>query len=93
MNEEKILTATLEKGMPSDHEIVFERESEQAPGMTPGNVIFKLRQVPHPRFTRNGNDLHMTMHITLREALLGFRKSFRHLDNREVCCCGCCIVV
>jgi DnaJ homolog subfamily B member 11 len=48
-------------------------------------VIFKLKQVPHPVFRREGNDLHMTMHITLREALLGFSKSFRHLDNREVC--------
>jgi len=82
--EEKTLTATIEKGMPSDHEIVFERQSEQSPGITPGNVIFKLHQIPHQRFRREGNDLHLTMHLTLREALLGFRKSFRHLDGREV---------
>jgi hypothetical protein len=29
--QEKLLTATIERGMPSDHEIVFERESEQSP--------------------------------------------------------------
>jgi hypothetical protein len=28
---EKLLTATIERGMPSDYEIVFERESEQSP--------------------------------------------------------------
>lgn len=82
--EEKVLTATIERGMPSDHEIVFERQSEQSPGITPGDVVFKLRQVPHPRFTRDGNDLKHTMHISLKEALLGFSKPIRHLDGRNV---------
>jgi DnaJ-class molecular chaperone len=54
-------------------------------GVTPGNVVFKLREQPnHPRFRREGNDLHHTMHITLKEALLGFRKSVLHLDGRLV---------
>ncbi len=54
-------------------------------GVTPGNVVFKLReQGNHPRFRREGNDLHHTMHITLKEALLGFRKSVLHLDGRMV---------
>jgi hypothetical protein len=35
MLEEKVLTADIEKGMPSDSEIRFERESEQSPGITP----------------------------------------------------------
>ncbi len=54
-------------------------------GVTPGNVVFKLRERQgHPRFRREGNDLHHTMHISLKEALLGFRKSILHLDGREV---------
>jgi len=43
VSEEKTLTGHIEKGMPSDAEIRFERESEQAPGITPGDVIFKLK--------------------------------------------------
>lgn len=82
--EEKTLTAQLERGMPSDGEIRFERESEQQPGITPGDVIFKLKQASHPRFRRQGDDLHHDMHITLREALIGFKKSILHLDGREV---------
>jgi DnaJ-class molecular chaperone len=50
VREEKELTAEIEKGMPSNHQIVFERQSEQRPGMIPGNVIFRLRQAPHPVF-------------------------------------------
>lgn len=82
--ETKTLEATIERGMPSNHEIRFERESEQQPGVTPGDVIFMLKQRNHPRFKRDGNDLHHNMHITLRQALLGFTLPVRHLDGRDV---------
>lgn len=84
VKEEKELVAEIERGMPSDHRIVFERESEQRPGMIPGDVIFRLHQVPHPRFRRAGDDLHYEMEISLEEALLGYRKNMQHLDNRKV---------
>lgn len=83
-NEEKSLTAQIERGMPSDAEIRFERESEQQPGMTPGDVIFKLRCPPHPRFRREGDNLHHDMRLSLKEALTGFRRGIQHLDGREV---------
>lgn len=38
----------------------------------------------HAHFRREGDDLHYDMHITLKEALLGFKKSVRHLDGRDV---------
>jgi DnaJ-related protein SCJ1 len=82
--EEKTLTAQIERGMPSNAEIRFERESEQQPGMTPGDVVFKLKQAAHTRFRREGDDLHMSLHLSLKEALLGFDRTFRHLDGREV---------
>ena len=81
---EKTLVAHVEKGMPSDGEIKFERESEQTPGVTPGDVIFKFKQAPHAKFRRAGDDLHHEMHLSLREALLGFSRSVTHLDGRSV---------
>jgi hypothetical protein len=55
--------------------------------------VFKLReQGNHPRFRREGNDLHHTMHITLKEALLGFRKSVLHLDGRMVRACAVAVL-
>lgn len=50
VKEEKTLVAEIERGMPSNHHIVFERASEQRPGMIPGDVIFRLHQVPHAHF-------------------------------------------
>ncbi|KAG2288162.1 hypothetical protein Bca52824_047766 [Brassica carinata] len=35
-------------------------------------------------FRRDGNDLHMTINITLVEAIVGFEKSFKHLDDHGV---------
>lgn len=84
VNEEKTLEVVLEKGMPDGHEVVFERASEQHPDMTPGDVILKLKIQSHPRFTRRGNDLHMSHSISLREALLGFTLNILHLDGRQV---------
>lgn len=83
-NEAKTLTATIERGMGEGHEIRFERESEQRPGMIPGDVIFKVKQGRHKLFERKGDDLHHKMRITLKEALTGFRKTITHLDGHEV---------
>ena len=82
--DEKTLTAQIERGMASNGEVRFERESEQSPGITPGDVIFKFKQSSHARFRRDGDDLHHELHISLREALLGYNRSVRHLDGREV---------
>ena len=78
------LTAVVEKGMADGHEITFERMSEQRPGMLPGDVVFTLRQHPHARFRREGDDLHMDMHISLKEALVGFSRTVPHLDGHLV---------
>jgi len=82
--EEKVLEALIEQGMRDGHELVFERASEQMPDMIPGNVILMLKTQPHSRFRRDGNELHMDQHISLREALLGFTKTITHLDGHRV---------
>jgi DnaJ-related protein SCJ1 len=84
IDERKELTAIIERGMPDGHEIVFERMSEQSPDAIPGNVIVKLSTETHPRFKRRGNDLLHSMTISLKEALLGFRKTIHQLDGREI---------
>ena len=82
--EEKTLSATIEKGMPDSEEINFKYESEQKPGQIPGDVVLKLKTVPHPMFKRSGASLSMKLTIPLRAALLGFETSFKHLDGHTV---------
>lgn len=82
--EEKTLDLIIERGMRDGQEIVFERMSEQAPDMIPGDVVVTLRTQGHPRFRREGNDLHMDLTISLREALLGYSTSISHMDGHRV---------
>lgn len=57
---------------------------EQTPGQVPGDVILVLEQAQHDRFTRKNENLHTTVHISLKEALTGFKHTFTHLDDSEV---------
>jgi len=52
--------------------------------VTPGNVVFKLNTLPHPKFTRDGDDLHYKGEVSLLEALVGFKKHIKHLDGHIV---------
>ena len=81
--EETTLEITVERGMSDGAVIKFPRMSEQTPGMIPGDVVFIVKEKPHKQFQRRGNDLEMTMKITLQEALLGFRRVVKHLDEHE----------
>ncbi|ORX86263.1 heat shock protein DnaJ family protein [Anaeromyces robustus] len=78
------ISITIEKGMSDGHRIVFEREGDQHPDVTPGDIIFTIRTIPHPLFTRKGNNLYVKIAITLADALLGFEKEIHHLDGHVV---------
>lgn len=82
--DEDSFTIFVERGMPDGHAIVFEQHNDEAPDTIPGDVIFKIRTVPHKRFQREGNNLHMKLTITLLEALVGFSKNVTHLDGHTV---------
>merc|ERR1719473_1123451 len=74
----------IEKGMRDGDVLTFPRMSEQRPGMIPGDVVIKLEMEKNKRFERRGDDLHMKTSITLREALLGFTQTVRHMDGHTV---------
>ena len=82
--EDTPLDMTIERGANSGDQIVMDRMAEQRPGMIPGNVVVRLKQIDDARFTRDGHNLKTTITVGLREALLGFRKDVTHLDGTVV---------
>jgi DnaJ-related protein SCJ1 len=81
---EQFITLEIEKGMPDGHEIISHSDADEKPGQEPGDLIFKIATIPHKRFERRGNDLYLNMTISLLQSLVGFSKSFKHLDGHEV---------
>jgi DnaJ-class molecular chaperone len=85
VREEKTLKIEVERGMKSDEKITFPRESEQHPDIIPGDLIVTLKQKPHYFFhTRKNDDLYARITLSLKEALLGYERTFKHLDGRTV---------
>ncbi|KAH8551973.1 hypothetical protein BGW37DRAFT_493106 [Umbelopsis sp. PMI_123] len=85
INERKVLEVHVEKGSMNGHKVVFNQESDQEPGLIPGDVVFILKMVPHNRFEIRGKNLYTKIHITLQEALCGFDKILlKHLDGRGI---------
>ncbi|CAG8603723.1 5584_t:CDS:10 [Paraglomus brasilianum] len=83
VKEKKYLDIYIDKGMQDGQKIVMQGEADQEPGVETGDVIFVLKQKEHDRFKREGDDLLITVTITLAEALCGFSKVLiTHLDGR-----------
>ncbi|KAM8750916.1 dnaJ homolog subfamily A member 4 [Acanthopagrus schlegelii] len=82
--KKKIIEVNIDKGMKDGQRITFQGEGDQEPGLEPGDVIIVLDQKDHDVFQRQDNHLVMKLQIKLVEALCGFKKTIRTLDNRTL---------
>mmetsp|Transcript_3503 Transcript_3503/g.12626 ORF Transcript_3503/g.12626 Transcript_3503/m.12626 type:complete len:345 (+) Transcript_3503:113-1147(+) len=82
--EDNTLTVEIDKGTPDGHEITFFEEGEPIVDGEQGDLKFHIKTMPHNRFRRDKDNLYMDDVISLKEALVGFKKTFRHLDGHEV---------
>lgn len=78
------ISVVINKGMRDGDQIRFEGFGDEKPDFQTGDVIFTIRTIPHANFTRKWDDLRTTLHITLKESLLGFEKYITHLDGHKV---------
>ena len=68
-SQEKILTIDVKPGWKEGTKITFPEEGDQYPGRIPADIVFIVKQKPHPLFKREGNNLIHTISISLRNAL------------------------
>ncbi|KAG1326202.1 dnaJ protein ERDJ3B [Cocos nucifera] len=78
------ITVDIEKGMQDGQELLFYEDGEPKVDGEAGDLKFRIRTAPHERFRREGNDLHTTVTISLVQALVGFKKAMKHLDEHLV---------
>ncbi|KAJ8674835.1 hypothetical protein QAD02_010621 [Eretmocerus hayati] len=84
IRDRKILEVFVDKGMVDGQKIMFADEGDQEPDREPGDIVILLEEKEHEIFKRNGSDLIMRMNIELVEALCGFQKVIRTLDERDL---------
>lgn len=82
--ERKLLEVHIDKGMEDGQKITFAAEGNQEPGLEAGDAIVVIDEKEHDTFKRNGTDLIMRMELLLTEALCGFQKVIKTLDNRNL---------
>lgn len=78
----KTLEVFVEKGMKHGQKVVFRGESDESPGIQPGDVVVVLEQAEHEHFVRKGNHLFYKKKINLSEALTGFTHHIQQMDGR-----------
>lgn len=69
--EEKVLNITVKPGWKAGTKITFQREGDVMPGKIPADIVFIIRDKPHPTFKREASDIRYTAKITLKQALCG----------------------
>jgi len=82
--EEKVLTINVKPGWKSGTKITFQREGDQAPNKIPADIVFIIRDKPHPHFKREGPDLRHTCRVTLKEALCGVLVDIPTLTGEKI---------
>ncbi|XP_064096351.1 dnaJ protein homolog 1-like [Macrobrachium nipponense] len=82
--EEKILSINIMPGTKDGFEIKFERMGDESPGKVPADIIFVIREKPHPAFKRDDTNLIYSVKIPIRDAWCGTSVSVPTLEGQRV---------
>lgn len=82
--EDKILTIDIKPGWKAGTKVTFPKEGDQTPHNVAADIVFVIRDKPHPIFVRDGNDIKYKCRISLRDALCGTTIQVPTLSNRKI---------
>lgn len=69
--EDKVLTINVKPGWKAGTKITFQKEGDQGRGKIPADIVFIIRDKPHPMFRREGSDIRYMCKLGLKQALCG----------------------
>lgn len=84
LRETTKLKVDIEPGLPNGSIITFSGKSDEAPDQETGDLFIKIHTIPDTKYLRDGSNLYIDLHLTLVEALEGFTKKLKHMDNHIV---------
>ncbi|CAG8435580.1 3697_t:CDS:2 [Ambispora gerdemannii] len=81
---DKVIELQVRPGMKAGSKFRFANSGDELPNGVSQDVVFVLEEKPHQIYKRDGDNLIMTLSITLVEALSGFKKPIQTLDGRTL---------
>ncbi|MFT7799024.1 dnaJ homolog subfamily B member 1-like [Arapaima gigas] len=87
--EDKILTVEVRRGWKEGTKITFPKEGDETSSNIPADVVFMIKDRPHPVFRRDGSDIVYSAKVSLRDALCGCSFDVPTLDGRTVTVMSC----
>jgi|SaaInlStandDraft_5_1057022.scaffolds.fasta_scaffold01041_16 DnaJ-class molecular chaperone len=79
----KSIDIDLKRGIGEGNRITIKSEGHHLKnGKT--NLIILIKEKQHKIFIREGNNLRLSMKISLYQAMFGFNKILKHLNNKEI---------
>jgi DnaJ-class molecular chaperone len=82
--EEVMLHVDIPAGTTNATQFPFPGEGDIQPGALPQDVVFVVKELSHPRFTRVKDDLVIVMRVSLKESLCGVNRYISGIDHREI---------
>lgn len=65
--EDKYVSISVKPGWKNGTKVTFQKEGDQTKGKIPADIVFIIRDKPHPLFKREGSDLRYTARLTLKQ--------------------------
>ncbi|OHS98812.1 DnaJ domain containing protein [Tritrichomonas foetus] len=84
IRENVTLSLFVEKGSDEGTVVLFKNAGDTTEMNAPSDIEVEIISKPHPLFRRDGANLHMSIELTLKEALLGFQRTFTFIDGSEL---------
>ena len=76
------VNVTIPAGIDDGQTVRLKGKGNPSPAHGPnGDALIEVRVAPHPIFTRDGNDIHVELPVTLQEAVLGARIEVPTIDG------------
>ncbi|KAG7377394.1 hypothetical protein PHYBOEH_000887 [Phytophthora boehmeriae] len=83
--EQKILEVNIKPGWKDGTKVTFEGQGDALPGRPAQDIVFVIKQKPHDKFRREGDNLVYRFKLSLKDALLGDGTlTIRTLDGRSL---------
>ena len=82
--EDKVLTINVRPGWKAGTKITFQREGDQRPGKIPADIVFIIRDKPHPLFRRDESNIRYACQVKLKDALCGTTVQVPTLTGEKV---------